>query len=124
MRVKNAAGEWTTIESIDREVDNITKYEGQTGTPVEYDITANEIILYPTPNYNLTNGIEFYISRTPSYFVSTDTTKQAGIPYIFHDYLWMKPSYLYCALKNLPATKVLELEVQRMERARIQPLQF
>lgn len=116
-RIKDASGNWIVLTPVDREADNLTAYEGVTGTPLKFDVDANAIKLYPKPNYNSTGGLELYISRTPSYFVSTDTTKEAGIPKLFQQYLWMRPSYLYCLIKALPQTRGLQVEVEKMEKA-------
>ncbi len=72
------------------------------GTPQEYDLNANGIFLFPTPNYDMEDGLEVYIDRTANYFVYTDTTKTAGIPHVFHEYLAMRPAYFYCTQKGLP----------------------
>lgn len=117
VRIKNSSGEWTKLTQIDREVVDISTIEAETGEPTEFDITGNSIILYPAPNYSQANSLELYISRTPVYFVSTDTTKEAGIPKIFHPYLHLRPSYLYTAIKTLPQAKWLKVEVDKMEEA-------
>src|ERR1035437_897672 len=117
VRLKDSAGIWHDLSAIDRESDGITKYEGINGLPTGYDVDSNSIRLYPIPNYNLTGGLELYISRSPVHFVSTDTTKQAGIPNMFQDYLWLKPSYMYCLFKNLPQAGGLKAEVDKMESA-------
>ena len=63
VRVKNSAGVFREIKMIDRQTFDITKWDGQTGEPQEYDLTSDGIVLYPTPNYNSTNGIEVYVAR-------------------------------------------------------------
>lgn len=115
VRIKDNNGNWKYIDRIDKEVDDINQYEGITGVPTAFDVDSNGIMLYPTPNYSLSNALELYISRTPSYFVSTDTTKEAGIPKIFHSYLYLKPSLDYCLVKGLPQTKGLAEQVAQME---------
>lgn len=117
LRIKDANGNWKYINKIDKEADNINQYENITGEPVAFDVDSNGIFLYPTPNYNSTNGLEIYISRTPVYFVSTDTTKEAGIPKIFQSYLYLRPAYMYCLVKALPQAKGLQIEVMNMERS-------
>jgi hypothetical protein len=73
-----------------------------TGLPITYELTAGGIFLHQIPNYSLVEALEVYISRGASYFVSTDTTKVAGIPEIFQEYLTLRPSYFYCLEKGLP----------------------
>lgn len=117
VRIKDNTGTWKTLKPIDREANSINRYEGVTGVPEVYDFDSNGLKLYPIASYNSTAGIELYVSRTPSYFASTDTTKEAGIPRIFQNYLHLKPAYLYCLVKTLPQTKGLQLEVEKLELA-------
>lgn len=116
VRIKDSSGNWKTLTQVDRETFDINSYISES-LPEYFDLTGNSIILYPTPNYNSTNGLEFYISRTPSYFVSTDTTKEPGIPKLFHAYLHFRPSYIYAMIKGLPQVKWLQVEVDKMEKA-------
>ena len=94
---------WLTLEQIDQ--DTITDADLQTtvgGTPTQYYINSNGIFLVQKPNYTTTGAIEVWINRTPTYFVTTDTTKKAGIPWVFHEYLALRPSYFYALQKGLP----------------------
>lgn len=70
-----------------------------TGIPYRYSKRATGLFLDPTPNYSCANGIRVFLSRTPIYFLSTDTTKKAGIPDFFHEYLVYRPAYLYAVAK-------------------------
>lgn len=115
VRVKTSGGVWKDIKQVDRETFDINQYQSSTGEPLYYDLTGNSIVLYPTPNYSASASLEMYVSRTPSYFLSTDTTKEAGIPKVFHPYLHFRPSYLYCALKGLPQRTMLKDEVDKLE---------
>ena len=115
IRLLDSNGVWHTLRSIDRDVDDINKYAGVTGIPECFDVDSNAVKLYPTPNYTLANALELYVSREPQYFVSTDTTKQAGIPTIFQDYLWKRPSAEYCTLKTLPQAVGLTNAVTLLE---------
>lgn len=90
--------------------------DGATGTPFQYDKTANALIFDPTPNYNATNGIKMLINREMLYFSSTDTTKKAGFAGIFHEYLALRPSYQYAQRKTLANTVVLGDEMLKMEK--------
>lgn len=78
----------------------MASYNATSGEPNSYFLDGEEIVLDRAPNYNSTNGLKLFNTRTPSYFVSTDTTKVAGIPNIHHDYLWIRPSYLWCLIKD------------------------
>lgn len=83
--------------------------------PFYYDKTANGIFLYAKSSYNATNGLKIYFARTPSYFVSTDTTKVPGIPDIHHEYLSLRPSYFYCLAKGLKNVNNYKVELMEME---------
>lgn len=88
-----------------------------TGTPFQYDKTANGIFLDPIPSYNATSGLKIYINREPSYFVSTDTTKKPGVPGLFHRYFAIKPAMEYSRRKGLTSYAGLANEVAQMEKA-------
>lgn len=92
-------------------------YDGNnvTGTPTQYDKTANAIFLDAIPNYNSTNGLKIYINREGSYFTSSDTTKKAGFAGIFHEFLALRPSYLFCAINSKDRAKAIGVEMLRME---------
>lgn len=115
-RIKNSSGTWINLRPIDRAVDDINSYQGLSGTPEVYDLTSNGIILFPTPNYNSDEGAEMYVSRTPSYFASTDTTKKPGIPDMFHEYLVIRPAYFYSLAKGLDRARDYKLEMETLER--------
>ena len=71
-----------------------------TGIPETYDLTAEGIFLHQTPNFTLADALEVYVTRGASYFSASDTTKRAGIPEIFSEYLILRPSYFYCLEKG------------------------
>lgn len=95
--------------------EGIASYKATAGEPEEYYIEGEEIVLFPKPNYNSTNGLKLSTTRTGSYFVSTDTTKVAGIPNRFHDYLWLRPSYFWCLKKDQRRAGNLKVELLKME---------
>jgi len=118
VRIKDSNSKWLNLKPIDRVEDAllINEYDnGATGTPIKYDMTSNGIIFYPTPSYSLTNGVELYVARTPVYFLSTDTTKEAGIPDMFHEYLALKPAYRYAFSNGLKQVNNLKAELLDME---------
>ena len=119
IEIKDNAGNWKLLVPIDEaDIDvAMTVFESTAGVPEYYDKTSNAIFLYPKPNYDSANGLKFYFSRTPSYFLTTDTTKTAGIPDMFHEYLALRPSYLYCLSKGLPQASALKQEVVEMEES-------
>lgn len=111
---------WVLLKSFDMDDVDIAlpEYESTAGTPEKYDKTSNAVWLYPAPSYNKTGGLRLYTSRTPVYFLGDDTDDdaKAGIPEMFHDYLALRPAYLYCVSKGLPQAKALgEMVKQREE---------
>lgn len=115
-RIKDSSGTWIDLEPIDRVVDDINKYQNITGIPEAYDMTSNGIILFPTPSYNSDEGAEIYVSRTPSYFLSTDTTKKPGIPDMFHEYLAIRPAYFWHMVKNPEKAAAYERQMLALEK--------
>lgn len=119
--IKDEAGNSNFIKPIDiHEPEAKLMYE-QTATevegiPVMYDKLADIIRLYPTPNYDYTGGLTVHYQRPPSYFVSTDTTKSAGIPSIFDRYLSIAASADYAISRQLTNKNDLFNLSQRMEQ--------
>lgn len=103
LRIKDANGKWTDyLTQIDKISVDISQFQDVTGTPEYYDLIGDNVVFYPTPNYNSTDGIEFTVTRTPVYFLTSDTTKKPGIPDMFHEYLVLRPAYFFCVAKGLP----------------------
>lgn len=90
--VKDQAGNWLELQPVDIHEKrlasrNIWQLPGSVGIPTSYDKFANSILLDPIPNYNSTGGLKVVFKRNASKFVYTDTTKEPGIPSLFHPYL-------------------------------------
>ena len=116
VRIKDSNGNWTTLKQRDLQDGKDEPLNSTTtGMPTEYDLTANGIFLTVIPNYTLTDALEVYISRTPTYFTVSDTTKKPGIPWTHHEYLAIRPSYYYCLQKGLPQAVRLGEEMLMME---------
>lgn len=118
IRIKNANGQWSDeIYQIDKNNTDVSQFQNITGTPEYFDLVGNNIVFYPTPSYNSTNGVELTISRTPSYFLTSDTTKKAGIPDMFDDYLWLRPTYFYYLENDQQKATGYKVELDKMESA-------
>lgn len=104
VRIKASNGvDWITLTQINQ--DTITDDQLSTvnsSTPQEYYLTSNGIFLVQKPSYSSTDGLEVWISRTPTYFTTSDTTKVAGTPWVHQEYLALRPAYFYCLAKGLP----------------------
>lgn len=117
LRIKDANGKWTDyLTQIDKISVDISQFQDITGTPEYYDLVGDNVVFYPTPNYNSTDGIEFTVTRTPVYFLTSDTTKKPGIPDMFHEYLVLRPAYYFCVAKGLPQAKAYGDSMVMMER--------
>lgn len=117
LRIKDVNGKWTDyLTQIDKNEVDISQFQDITGTPEYYDLMGDNVIFYPTPNYSNTDGIEFTVTRTPIYFLTSDTTKKPGIPDMFHEYLVLRPAYFYCIMKGLPQAKAYGDNMLMMER--------
>lgn len=97
-------GDFVTLDNLDLLSDDDQYLNNTTsGVPTGYRLTANGIIFNCVPNFTLANALELYISRGSTYFSATDTTKVAGIPEKFQEYLVLRPSYFYCLNKGMTA---------------------
>lgn len=99
----------------ERNTEGFTNGLNTTGSPIVYDKTGNAIFLDPIPGYSASMGIKVYINREASYFAYTDTTKKAGIPGIFHEYLYLKSAQDYARRNTLTNQNKIEEQVVRME---------
>lgn len=119
VRIKNTTtGEWTTLKQIDPNTITDTQLSTLTsGIPTEYYLNSNGIFLVQKPNFSLTDGLEISINRTSTYFTTSDTTKKAGLPWVHHEYLALRPSYFYCLQKGLPQATQYGNQLLAMEDA-------
>jgi hypothetical protein len=111
----SATGVFKKLTKVDRTANaSATMDDGVNteGIPTEYSITGNGIILDLIPSYNSTGGLKVIINRQASYFLSTDTTKVAGIDGLCHDFLYLKPAYEYARDKGLANREVLFRDLQ------------
>lgn len=102
--IKDNGGNWTVLRPFDITDPEINGYlmgNPSSGTPLRYDMRANSIILYPTPNYASTSGLKIFFERPSTYFVSSDTTKSPGFASIFHRFLSNSASYDYAFSKGI-----------------------
>lgn len=92
IEVKDSQGNWTKLQPIDQtDIDvALDEFQSTVGTPQYYDKTNDNVIrLYPAPSTSVTDGLKFYFQRTPSYFLSTDTTKEIGFSPVLNKYFVM-----------------------------------
>lgn len=117
VQIKDSTGDWKTLESTDRQTTKTTDFsEGDSGTPIEYDLTGNGIFLNPKPNYASSGGLQIFVNREGSFFTTSDTTKKAGFMGIYHEYLVLKPAYDYARAHTLPQRNILKEDLMELER--------
>lgn len=115
----DAQGNSYRLKQLNRSLiteEGMSEFMKSNGQPEWYDINGKNITLYPASNYAVNNGLKLYTERSGNYFLSTDTTKVAGIPRIFHEYLVIRPAYYFTATKGLPQAKFLQIELMNMEK--------
>jgi hypothetical protein len=95
--ILNESNDWQTLTPIDQ-----SQYSGdleqiydESALPLFYEKKADGIFLFPASNYNKTAGLKIEYRRIANYFITTDTDKQAGIPYFHHEYLVFPPVFNY-----------------------------
>lgn len=118
VEIKDESGIWMKLTPIDLVDIPVARDEFMTldAQPYYYDKTANSIFLYPAPNYNSTGGLRVYYQREPNYFVSSDTTKEAGFVSLAHRLLPLKACYDFAVANNLTdKITVLRSEIDKKE---------
>lgn len=116
--VKDSSGNWTELKTIDEnEIPMaLDEYEKVAGIPKYYDKIADNIVrLYPKPVANVTSGLKFYFQRTPSYFVSSDTTKEPGCSPLLHRGFVIASAYDGALTLGLNNLQPLSIELQKEE---------
>ncbi len=105
--IKDSGGSWTRLTELDeneepKALDTVVVAGWPTGY---YKLADNVIRLNRLPQSNITGGIKFYFQRTPSYFVSTDTTKEPGVNPLLH------PGFVsFCAYDGAETLGLLHLQ--------------
>lgn len=78
-------------------------------TPEYFDWTGSQIRFFPAPDYDKTDGFTIYFKRAPLLFATTDTTKRPGINSLYHNYLALYASMMYCKHNDMN-NRVAQLE--------------
>lgn len=110
----------TLLTPIDRKSPtyDYASFGVDTGTPTSYDKIADNIIKLdklPTAGDASKYKIKYYFQRTPSYFVSTDTTKEPGVSNDLHEGFIVKSAYDIAVSLGLPNINNLAAELQKEE---------
>jgi hypothetical protein len=92
----------------------LSEYKSIAGIPEEYDIEGDILTLFPAPAtgaVTMADGLKVLAKRPSSYFISTDTDVEMGIPRTFHDV----PCLFACsefASMNSMEQKMVDIENQ------------
>ena len=71
------------------------------GIPTKYIKYGDFIYFDKKPNWSKTAGLLAYFNRPASYMLTTDTTKEPGVPIIHHQYLCRKAALPFLIQKRL-----------------------
>ena len=115
--MKNESGDWVVLKPLDQTdvKEAMAEYLETASEPIYFDVLTNSVFLYPQPSYSSTNGLKLYVSRTPVYFTTSDTTTEPGIPKIHHEYLPIRAAYYYCLRKQKPQKNELREDMLNFE---------
>lgn len=110
-------GYYTLLIPVDKNDEDYDDTFGQiTGIPTRYDKIADNIIrLDYIPSATISNGLRFSFQRTPSYFATTDTTKQPGVAPILHRGFVIASAYDMALTLGLQNVQLLASEMQKEE---------
>lgn len=87
--------------------------------PTSYDKTGNGIKLDFTPPATVSNGLQIFINREGSYFLTSDTTKVPGFAGLYHEYLVLEPCYRYARANTLTKQETFKRDTLELENAMI-----
>jgi len=91
----------------------------ETGVPTGYIERDNTIFFNKIPNYASAQGGKLFYKRAPSYFVDTDTTKEPGLPFNFHEMIAIKAAYEWVLVHKSDARTLItriEAELDKWEK--------
>jgi hypothetical protein len=111
--LKDSSGNWIRLTELDETLESDSLDSSVVaGIPTGYyKIADNIICLNKLPSSNVTSGLKFYFQRTPSYFTSSDTTKEPGFNSVPHSIFVTWASYDCADTLNL-------INVERLFRER------
>ncbi len=116
VRIKDSAGNWVTLNPVDRRQLTDSQLRADAGDPKYYDKLGNYLYLHPKPNYASASGLEIQYQRGASYFAYNDTTKTPGFATQFHRLISLYGAKDYCSVNDLDKrVSKIQTEIDRME---------
>ena len=119
IEVKDTSGNWHLLKSIDQADifdQALTEFLATHGLPQYYDKIGNSLFLYPKPSYTQAASLKVYYERGPSYFATSDTTKEPGFNKLFHALIPMWCAFDYALINSLPVVNTLRGEIEVWEQ--------
>jgi len=106
VEVKNSSGDYYTLRFMHENHPLLKNQKGQEepAQPTRYRLNGRSLILYPKPDagqLTTSKGLRVTVNREVDAFKVSDTTKEPGIPKVFHPILYYGPGYEYASLKNM-----------------------
>jgi hypothetical protein len=116
---KDVNGNWNQLKEItDEQISPqaLDEFEKTSGNPMYYSkVSDNNIKLYPASDTTITDGLKFYFQRSPSYFTTSDTSKEPGVASTLHRGFVIASAYDGALTLGLPASQGLSIEIQKEE---------
>lgn len=118
----SSATQYTDVDIItlddEKAYDAMSPNSQDTGIPTRALIKGNTVFFNPKPNYSATYGVKVFFEREQSYFASTDTTKEPGIPKYSHELLALYPAHDWLLVfkpDNTSLISRIEAQIARRE---------
>lgn len=114
IRMKDPNGNWITLKPIDNRDANDDLLNSY-GIPEWYDKQGLSVFPLPIPNYSYDEGVEILFGGGPSYFATTDTTKEPGFNPLYHRLVSIYSAYDWL-IDKATAKNPLTHKINRVEK--------
>jgi hypothetical protein len=104
VEIQDTTGNWYPIKPISLdELKNIAvdEFYKTNGRPIYYYLEGFSLRLKPAPDTTQVSKVRIYMSRDISEFISTDTTKEPGIPVVLHPIIPFLVALEYATINGL-----------------------
>lgn len=102
--------------------DSTTKAQDFFKTKPLYDLQDNSVIIYPTPDANVTKGLKLWVSRLGDAITSSEVTtgtKVIGFDTQFHDLIPLKMALDYFITKDMERAGNIKAQITELEQRMI-----
>jgi hypothetical protein len=123
VEVQDEAGNWIKLSPFDQAdlyQQSLTDFMGTAGTPLYYDKIANSIFLYPKPSYSQAASLKVWFQREPSYFTTSDTTKEPGFNPLYHRLIPLWAAYDYAIANQITNAISIKENIDMLEGALVE----